>query len=436
MTALIFLFGIVVFVSMLTYRKISKNIRSEFLFYQSIILFVGAIFIVLYTAENSLIRNQIDMEGDAQYLYYGAEDYVKTKQFTTLYPYYVFFISLFLVGGNVITIRFAQLLVFILIYDVAVFFLDKHECSQRGIKYFSFFTVFNGAFYAYSTIIVRDLFILLHMLLSFVFGTLLIDYALRAKRITVTRFSSLLGAFLIVVYGIYSLAPFLAYIIIFVLFVAVYASIIILKTKIFRKILVAVILTAIPLTLLFTFIPISKFIRLYQVNVLEKTLLMEEATLSGQENIETNPVLALLRFLLGPGLIRPLVPEQYFLVYTEIFAFFNWWAVAVWYLNLVLTLPKVLQKPFSPLSSPFSMTSLLIFITYSVAYAVAYGGPGGLRKRMVSYFFYTLMISLTYYRKEAKHLGRVYQKRKRRVSQLLLMVLIIVMLAAVQIQGI
>ena len=116
-------FNIVIFSGILivstrhVYLNIDINLRGIFLISIVAISLIGISMINLYTFDNSINYNQIDMPGDSMHYFNRALEYVHSDDIDTgKAKSYVFFISKFLVKGNAFFIRIAQLYLFILIY--------------------------------------------------------------------------------------------------------------------------------------------------------------------------------------------------------------------------------------------------------------------------------------------------------------------------------
>lgn len=185
-------------------KKLSPELRVIFSKYLIFTFLLGALSILLYTTDNLLIYNQIDMEGDAQYYYYGAKEYLETGEINVLYPYYIKFISQFLMYGNAVTVRYAHLLIFMLIYAFGGLILNDYGISKNGFRYYSIFTCLNGAFYCTLTHTIRDIFILFHFVVAFFFISRL--FLLYDKReLTFRKLMLYSGLLSFVGYGIYDL---------------------------------------------------------------------------------------------------------------------------------------------------------------------------------------------------------------------------------------
>jgi hypothetical protein len=111
------------------------------------------------------------------------------------------------------------------------------------------------------------------------------------------------------------------------------------------------------------------------------------------EAAKSNFFLGFFNFLFGPGLIRPLFPSKYYLVFTYYFSFLTWLACLSWMIQFSLSTSLVFQNR---LKLNFSKNFFIFFYTFLVyvsIYVAAFGGPGGLRKRMLAYFIFSLCIA-------------------------------------------
>jgi len=393
---LIIFFDIVFFILLKVYKKIEPEIKTIYSKYLIYIFLLGSISIFLYTADNFIFHNQVDMEGDAQMYYYGAEEYLTTGQTSAFYPYYVKFISLFLWKGNVITIRYAHLFLFLLIFAIGTLILNNFKVSRKGYEYFSFFVGLSGVYYAFVSEIVRDLFILFHLVVVvYLISKLLLLYDqgnLRLRKVIIY-----LTLLLFVVSGINELANFIVYILLAALWCVLIIRIALSKINFFYKTIILVFVTLISFIVIMFVSPIESFIYQYQLNIIEKTRIQEEMGYTGGRGIEKNLLFASLRFIFGPGLIRPLFPSQYTLVYTTMFMVFTWWAALFWYLNLLITIPLIIKRPLIFLKNTTALFLLVLIVEYILVYALSVGGLGGLRKRMIVHFMYTLFIAINYF---------------------------------------
>jgi hypothetical protein len=108
------------------------------------------------------------------------------------------------------------------------------------------------------------------------------------------------------------------------------------------------------------------------------------------DSAKSNVLLGFFNFLFGPGLIRPLFPSKYYLVYTYYFAFLTWLACISWFFQFSLTISIFLNKKMNLNYSKNFFFFLYTFLIYLSVYVTTFGGPGGLRKRMVAYFLFSL----------------------------------------------
>lgn len=376
------------------YNHLDRNIRRTYLGFLIIGTVLGTILIILYTAENHVLLGQPDMEGDAQYYFYSAKDYLRTGETTNYYPLYVRFVSLFMPYGSDINIRFAHLLLLLIIYGLSSLMLNGFAISRRGFLYFSVFTMINGAFYLVVVVIIRDILILLGFVLMALSASRLFLLYEKSKMDLRNFFLNtvplIFGIYLILelqFVGIYVISASIFLFLVFMMFFY--------KTGLASKIKIIILFS---ILLLVAFIYLSEnLFRVYRFVFIEGARLQSQFQLTGGRGIETNPIAAFLRFVMGPGVVRPLFPEEYFLVYTKIFALLNFWGAFMWFVNLILSFPLIMKRPFYSFKKPVVILFLVFAGLYAAAYAVSAGGSAGIRKRVVFYFFYTLSIAIVYY---------------------------------------
>lgn len=417
-------------------QRLQPEIRNVFSRYVIFIFFLGALSITLYTADNLINHDQVDMDGDAQYYYYGAKEYLETGEINVYYPLYVKFISLFLPYGDAIAIRFSQLLLFILIYAIGSVILNDLGVSKNGYRYFSIFIGLNGAFYSIVAVIVRDIFILLHLVvLVFLLSRLMVLYdqgKLNHKKLILYSVLSFVVGF-----GLNELQFVSLYVMLTAFLFYWVIMVVLLKRQVHRKMALLFTVLCVSLVLIKFILPAEAFLNAYQAAVVDKLIIQEQIELAGEKPIETNPLFSFLRFILGPGLIRPLFPEEYFIVYTAMFALFNLWGAFSWYVNLAVTVPALIRSPLVFLKKPPAPFVLAFFIGYAFMYAIAGGGPGGLRKRAIVYFFYTLFIAITFFTtykgKKIQDLKIIYKGIK--LPYLILISAVVLILIFVQARG-
>ncbi len=383
-------FLILVFLTFLLIIRVNTNIRpflrTHFIFYSSFIIIIGLISILIYTFDN-LYHEQVDMPGDAQYYYEGAISYLETGETQTFYPNYERFLALFLYMGDPVIARMAQLMVFLCMYALVTQALDWLRISKTGFIYFSAFTSFSGIYYAMLVAFVRDLLILFTF--AFIFVAFAWYYAKlekykKAPNITLLILIALSSLWL------RSLGNWLVY----PLMAAVVGELIIgfFRKRISPKIFVIVIVITVPF---FIHKGADEVLRLIQINVIEGALFAQEIEMLGEE--KSRSLLDPFKALLGPGLVRPIFPHEYFIVWLPSFAAFYWLGTVTWYANLIVSAPLILKKPFAFLNKRVGVFVFLIFAFLVLAYTIAFGSGMGPRKRAMFHFFYTLFVAIVYF---------------------------------------
>lgn len=366
--------------------SITPSFRKHYVLFSTAIVVLGVAAVLVYTVDN-FYHGQVDMPGDAQYYYEGALSYLLTGETQTYYPNYEKFLAAFLMFGDPILARLAQLMLFLCLYALSIRALDWLRVSQNGLIYFSTFTTLSGIYYGTLVVFTRDFLVLFAY--AFAFFVLVWYYAQAEAR---RRAPNARLLFLIVLVALWldSLGHWLIY----PLIAGVLGELLVAYFK--KKVNWRLALVGIVVVVIFLvhggFYEIQ---RLYQVNVVEAVLLEAEGEMLGIE--QTRSLLDPFAALLGPGLIRPLFPSEYFLVWIPSHAAFYWWGTLFWYANLIVSVPLLLRKPLAFMEKRGTVFALLVFLFLVVAYTLAFGSGMGMRKRMMFHFFYTLFIAATYY---------------------------------------
>jgi hypothetical protein len=365
---------------------INPSFQRHYVFFSMAIILLGFVAIFIYTIDN-YHHGQVDLPGDAQYYYESALSYLQTGETQTIYPNYEKFLATFLIFGDPILARLAQLMLFFFLYALSIRALDRLNVSQSGLIYFSTFTAFSGIYYGTLVVLARDVLILFAY--AFVFFVL-VWYYTRAEARRRTPNASLLFLIVLAAIWLHSLGPWLIY----PLIAGVLGELMVFyfkKEGNWRLGLVGIIVVV-----FFLFYEgFSEIQRLYQHNVVEQALFMARKDIP--ETATRWRLIEPFVTLLGPGLIRPLFPSEYFLVWIPSHASFNWWGTFFWYINLIFSLPLVFRKPFAFLGKRGAVFALVVFVFLVGAYTLAYGSGMGMRKRMMFHFLYTLFIATAYY---------------------------------------
>jgi hypothetical protein len=108
------------------------------------------------------------------------------------------------------------------------------------------------------------------------------------------------------------------------------------------------------------------------------------------DSAKSNLIIGVFNFLFGPGIIRPLFPSKYYLVYTYYFSFLTWIAFIGWVFQFSFSMSYIFYKKTILNFSNKFFIFFYSFSLYVLIYVSTFGGPGGLRKRMVAYFLFSL----------------------------------------------
>jgi hypothetical protein len=362
---------------------IEATFRGIYLNYTLIIIFLGILSTIVYTVDNEVFNHQVDLPGDAQYYYYGALSYLQTGELVTYYPNYERFIAAFLYAGHPILVRLAQLLLFVWVYSLSVLTLNWLKVSKRGLIYFSIFTALSGIYYGALVTLVRDWLIL--------FAIVAVFFVLTYWEVFGKNIFNVGVAIMALLFLLSSLGRWLVFPLLVALLGELSSIVLVSKTTLRKKLMV---IGGIIIVMAIILLNLDYILYLYQINVEQGVLLDMQRDLGGPG---TRNVWSFFKTLLGPGLIRPLFPADYFLVWVPSHAAFYWWGTAVWYVNLLVSVPKILREPLKFMDKRGGRFLLLLFILVIGTYVLAYGSGIGMRKRAIFQLLYTLLVAATYY---------------------------------------
>jgi hypothetical protein len=366
--------------------RINPSFQGHYLLFSMAIAVLGVAAVLVYTFDN-LFHGQVDMPGDAQWYYEGALLYLQTGETQTYYPNYEKFLAAFLMFGDPILARLAQLMLFLCMYALSIRALQWLNVSRSGLIYFSTFTALSGIYYGTLVVFTRDFLILFAY--AFVFFALVWYYAQADARRRAPN-ARLLFLIVLVALGLDSLGHWLIYpLVAGVLGELLVASF---RKKVnWRLALISIVVVSIFLV----YGGFHEIQRLYHFIAVEAVLLEKEGEMLGIERTRTllDPVAALL----GPGLVRPLFPSEFFIVWVPSHAAFYWWGTLFWYINLIVSIPLLFRKPLVFLDKRGAIYALLVFLFLVAGYTLAFGTGMGMRKRMMFHFFYTLFVTVTYF---------------------------------------
>jgi hypothetical protein len=322
----------------------------------------------------------IDLEGDATWYFETAVNKLYDENFYPIYPLFITYVGL----DNPYITRIAQFFI-ILILTLFIFKnIEKRNWSKSSIKLFKIFYVSNIGIYLLAIQLVRD------WMLFLLTAIALILFTDERKKVTNTIISFFALLLLLPLSQTLPFILLLSYCVSFIQFD-------VLKQRSYFKIIIG----------LFSLLVFYLIFKDNISNLIEKSadvvtgdkVLIDDAA-------KSNFFIGFFNFLFGPGLIRPLFPSKYYLVYTYYFSFLTWLACLSWMIQFSLSISLV-SKNISRLN--FSKNFFIFFYTFLVyvsIYVAAFGGPGGLRKRMLAYFIFILCISELFSKYEFIPFGR------------------------------
>lgn len=325
--------------------------------------FLLFLFFFFWSTIELYITNQIDLDGDALYYFETAINKTYYENFYPLYPLFITYVGL----DNPYLTRLVQFLALFLFSNYIFNKINKESISLDSQKLFKTFYVTNFGIYLLIVQLVRD-----WMIFS-IAGIILVTFAYESKKFIKWIVVIL---FLVLLFPISQVLP----IIIILSVLLVYIQFEVIKKKSIIKII-----------LLSTFILLARIVFFdYVESILYKSdrILTDKALID--ESAKTNFVLGVFNFLFGPGIIRPLFPSKYYLVYTYYFSFLTWVAFIGWVFQFSYSIAYILYRKTILNFSRTFFTFFYSFILYVIIYVSTFGGPGGLRKRMVAYFLFSL----------------------------------------------
>jgi hypothetical protein len=337
--------------------KLSKGITFFIVF---------SIFIAIWSTFELLYTGRIDLDGDAIWYFESA---ISGDYFENFYPIYPLFISYFGLNSPYIT-RFWQF-AFVLLLTLILFRkVQELDWTQTAKKYFKYFYVSNFGLYLLIFQLVRDWIIFTLTVIIFLF------YYSNIKPVRKTFLISLIVLLLIpisqVLPGVIAIAGFLTFI-----------QFNVIKNRSAKSLFILALIAFI------IYLAFGQYIT---------DLLNRATSVFGEDRVleddasKGNIIIGFFNFLFGPGLIRPLFPSKYYMVFTYYFSFLTWVACIsfIWQFSFV-TNAVLNSRDMLNFSRRFFF-SFYTFIFYVLVYVSAFGGPGGLRKRTVAYFLFSLSL--------------------------------------------
>jgi hypothetical protein len=331
-----------------------------------LLIFISIFFLFfIWSTIELYFQNIIDLDGDATYYFESAINKLYNDNFYPLYPLFITYIGL----DNPFFTRFAQFL-FLLLITITLFNnINKREWNYTVIKMFKIFYVTNFGIYLLMIQLVRD-----WMLFSFTAISLVLFTSEKKSRLNIF-FASIS---IIILFPLSQTLPLILLTAYFITY---------LQFNLFKQ---KKIITTL-MFILFSFILYYIF-RQNINNILERSydIIGGEKVLV-DDSAKSNFILGFFNFLFGPGLIRPLFPAKYYLVYTIYFSFLTWISCLSFMIQFALSSSFVFDKSLTLNFSKNFYIYLYTFLIYVSIYVATFGGPGGLRKRMLAYFIFILL---------------------------------------------
>lgn len=322
-------------------------------------------FLFFWSSIELTSRGIIDLEGDAVWYFETAISKTYSENFYPIYPLFITYIGL----DNPFLTRLWQF-IFLLILALYTFIIvDTLDWSDVAKKLFKLFYVTNFGVYLLMIQLVRDW--MIFSLTSLVIVLFYSNTKFVFKYMAILLCLLLLVPVSQVLPAVLAISLLLAH----VDFKALYYNS-------FRSFVLFVFLS-----FLVYFFFGDYFSALF--NRMD-SVFGEDAVLQDSE-AKDNVLIGFFNFLFGPGLVRPLFPAKYYLVYTYYFSFLTWIACLSFFVQFSFGFSMLMRSSLRKLNwtKRFNF-SFLAFLFYVLVYAAAFGGPGGLRKRAIAYFLFSI----------------------------------------------
>lgn len=341
-----------------------------------IVFFFALICSYLYTINIEHELSQKELSGDASMYMESAVKYHSTH---TIYTSNKLFSMILSFACNSLNYSFAMRTYLSLIVAAIYFFGEVLIISNFGNKtsiviYFLLIGL-NPGISSLAFVIIRDSFILLSVIVLFV-----VIEKYKSSRCYTNAFLALLLLYALI------LLYFMQFLILF-LFVAATASSLLI-TKGIKRWYILLGLIFVSYAFIDKLIGMDMLMRIFRVNFLE-----------GQRAAQGGASLGTLgdffRFITGPGIVRPIFGDIYFLTRYPFFYKLSYtWAIIVWYICLIFTSP-VFSRPRLIFKS-HNLYFLIFIILFVLVYTLSDSGQTGLRKRVIMYFLYAVWFFCNY----------------------------------------
>lgn len=411
-----------------TARRLQKESRSVYLGSIVVAMVLGTAASLVYTWDNEVLHGQPDMPGDAQYYYNAAVTYLNSGSATALYPLYYRLLANFLRDGGALIARLGQTAMWLMAYSATVLVLNSQGLSRRGLKTFAVLMVGSGLYYGLATQLVRDTLILVGM--AFLHAIVVATEGALTQRKGLGQTVLLMGlgvlASVVLSIALGKLQPWLDFLLVLAVLME-YAAWGICRYRdrpriVLGRGLVLITLVVVALVALQQVLAEGLRTRQEMVSFWMRNVVVEGSLLSTAPRDVFSPFATLL----GPGLIRPLFPSEYFLVWIPSHVAFYWWGTATWYLTLLVGVPLIAERPLRFWGKRGTMLLATLFVGYTSAYVLAYGSGIGLRKRAILAYLFTSYVASTYWTSEGVTWGLASLKTRipRRLVFLILLLLL------------
>lgn len=328
-----------------------------------ICFFLLFLFFFVWSSIELYLTNQIDLDGDALYYFDTAINKTYEENFYPLYPLFITYFGF----DNPYFTRFVQ---FLALFATSFYVFNKinvKNISYDSQRLFKIFYVTNFGVYLLAVQLVRDW--MLFSLAAIIF----ITYGYEVRKLIKVI---VLPSFFIILFPISQVLPIIIILSIFF----VYIQFDIIKKKSVLKI--------------FLLIAVTVLFRITFNEYIENTIYRSDMILNDKalidESAKSNIIVGIFNFLFGPGIIRPLFPSKYYLVFTYYFSFLTWIAFLSWVFQFSYSIAYLISPKTKLNFSRTFFTFFYSFALYVIIYVSSFGGPGGLRKRMVAYFLFSL----------------------------------------------
>lgn len=361
----------------------SRSTRSNLNIY--VIFYVGLSIatLVVYSFELKSVWKIETLWGDSTY-YWETAKYIKegipVNVFNFLYPLVLsyFYPSLFLARLFQVLMSLTSLVILRRIFVL----IDK---NVGHIKYFSFFAFLNMNMICTSVQLQKDN-VVFFLTVVIIYVYLKLSRSRRIVALTLYSAFLILLVFLMTLIRVW-LGLELAFILSLLILIAI-----IFKNRSGKEfgvhflVYVPVLIIAIAFSLYFLAPRIEFIINSFKY--------VAEGGMLEIAGVNDRSPLAPLRFVFGPGLIRPIFPEVYFQYFTYTISYSYLVGTITWYINIALSLSMAnFSRVKTVLQNPVNLLVLILVVSYVGMYSFSYGGASGMRQRIHVQLLSTFLLS-------------------------------------------